>query len=306
MALEEVLRAVDAVGHADHRARPALHMGQHPIADRLVELRQLQLGHRLAVIAVGPERLIGVADGDPHHRDRSAGHHGLGPHRHRPRLAQLRRRRRSRRLGLDILRRLVLAQALEGSLADRAVAGEAGVLDLRHQFGPNPVYPGGLFRGALPLERAFLGLQRFQSRHDLGHHLAPEARADPADMDQLAVTVHPGDQRAEVLSGRRPPADDHLVALPALRLAPAFAAARLVGRIKPLGDDAFQVHATGRQQHGVASCDEMIDVADVGGRVVDVSLQARLAVDQRERADVFLAVKHLVEDEEHQVLGPGV
>src|SRR4051794_31991884 len=58
MPLEEVLPAVDAVRHADHRARPTLHMRQHPLADRLIILRQLELGHRLAVVGIGPERLL--------------------------------------------------------------------------------------------------------------------------------------------------------------------------------------------------------------------------------------------------------
>ena len=96
------------------------------------------------------------------------------------------------------------------------------------------------------------------------------------------------------------------MALAALRLAPAFTASGLVGRVEALGDDALQLHAAGGQQDRVAGGDEVVDVADVGRRVLDIALQPRLALCQRQRPQVLLTVEHLVEDEEHEVLGLGV
>ena len=70
--------------------------------------------------------------------------------------------------------------------------------------------------------------------------VAPEAGADAADVDQLAVAVDAGDQRAERAAGGGPAADHHLVPGAALGLGPGLAAAGLIGRVEPLGDDAFQ------------------------------------------------------------------
>ena len=53
--LEEVLLAVDAVRHADHRAGPALDMVDHPRADGFIVLRQIELGDGRAVLGVGPQ-----------------------------------------------------------------------------------------------------------------------------------------------------------------------------------------------------------------------------------------------------------
>ena len=63
--------AADAIGRPHDRAGPALDMGHHPGADGFEIAREIQLGHRLAVAGIGPERLVGI--GDRHAHD-----HGLG------------------------------------------------------------------------------------------------------------------------------------------------------------------------------------------------------------------------------------
>jgi hypothetical protein len=166
--------------------------------------------------------------------------------------------------------------------------------------------PGRLLRRALTLERVFVGLERLQAGHDPRHRIAAKPGADTADMRQLAVTINPGDQGAEGVTRGGPSADDDLMPLSAFGLAPAFAAARLIGGIEPLGDDAFQVHPAGRKQHRFAGRDEVIDVTNIDRCVVDMGLQALLSVDQRQGPQVLLAIKHLVEHEEHQVLGLGL
>ena len=120
VALEELLLAVDAVGHADDRARPALDVADHPGADRFVVARQIELGDRLAVAGVGPQRLCPACEMvTPITTDDPCGRHGRWGDRHRRGLGRARRCRGRRRLGLDLLGRLVLAQTLERGLADQ-------------------------------------------------------------------------------------------------------------------------------------------------------------------------------------------
>ena len=127
------------------------------------------------------------------------------------------------------------------------------------------------------------GLLSVSSACSLGRRsrnlVAAEAGADAADMDQLAVAVDAGDQRAECAVGRGPAADHHLVPGAALGLGPGLAPAGAIGRVEPLGDDAFQRHPAGRLQHGIAGRDEMVDVADVGAAPPPTrGLQPRLAL----------------------------
>ena len=96
-------------------------------------------------------------------------------------------------------------------------------------------------------------------------------------------------QRAHLLGFAGPAADHHLMAGAALGLDPVPAAARSVGRVELLGDDAFEAHAAGRFQHGVARGLEMLDIAQrlvLALEPVQQLLQPRLALAERQvRAD---------------------
>ena len=113
--------------------------------------------------------------------------------------------RRGRLLGLDLLGRLVLAQALEGGLAHHAVAGPAGELDLGHQLRLQPSARRGLLaRRAVAGEgrssSAASSFSRGSSRVDL---VGAEAGADAADIDEMLAAVDADQQRAELPVRRR-------------------------------------------------------------------------------------------------------
>src|SRR3954452_1322752 len=119
MALEEAF-ALDAVGRADQRAWPALEVNDHPFADGFEVAREIQLGDGIAIAVVRPELLVRLGNDDSHHFGTAA---GLGRScaslRLRTRLGLPLRRGLGklgidRCLSLDLLRRLVLAQTLEG------------------------------------------------------------------------------------------------------------------------------------------------------------------------------------------------
>jgi len=95
------------------------------------------------------------------------------------------------------------------------------------------------------------------------------------------------------------------MARPALGLDPAAAAARPIGRIEFLGDDALQVHAAGRFQHRVARRLEMLDILQTGmlaPQPFEQLLQARLAIAQGKRAQVLVPGEQQVAGKEDQLL----
>ena len=238
--------AADAVGRADDRAGPALDVRHHPVADRLVVVRQVELGDRLAVAGVGPQRLVGMEMVTPMTHGRAAGLRGSGLSPASG-SAQLRLVGWRGRLGLDLRRGLVLAQALERGLAHIAVAGPAGELDLGDQFGLRPVHVA-LPCAARPAgERAVLRLERPAACGSSGATLSrAEAGADPADIDQLAVrdARRPSASGTGRLRSVQPPIT---TSWPARHLALVQSrCGRTVGRVEPLGDDALELHPAGR------------------------------------------------------------
>ena len=171
------------------------------------------------------------------------------------------------------------------------------------------MHVGFLARAGAGRERALLAFDLAQPRHQLAHDGLAEARADAADMDQLLVlavsAMHADQQRAQPLALAGPAADHHLVAGPALGLDPAAGAARAIGRIELLGDDAFQVHATRRFQHRVARRLEMLDILQarmLAPEPVEQLLQARLAIAQGQGAQILAVGEQQIEGKEDQLL----
>ena len=153
------------------------------------------------------------------------------------------------------------------TLMARAVAGEAGELDLGHQLRLHPVDAGRLARRARSVKGRLVRLDRLQLGQQLRHRVGTEARADAAHVHEPPVAIEAGDERAEGVAGGGPAADDDFLAPAALGLHPGVAAARLVGRVHLLGDDTFQVHPASRRQHRLAGGLEVLDVAQ-GRRVL--------------------------------------
>ena len=162
---------VDAVGRADDRARPALEMADHPVADRLEIAREIELGDGLAVAGVRPQRLVGLGDDDAHHLGGLFGRR-LRASRWLPRFD-----RGLRAAGFAIL-------VMAGFSASTSSAGlscrsplnaacrilpssvQPGEFDLGDQFGLQPMHVAGLARRVLAAERAVVGRRRLQRRHD--------------------------------------------------------------------------------------------------------------------------------------------
>src|SRR5262249_34169134 len=148
MALKKGL-AINAVRCTHNRAGTTLEVTDHPLADRFEIIGEIELCEWLAVAAIGPQRLVGIGDGDAHH---------LG--------ALLRRGFRDNGfcdldhgglLGLYLARRLVLAQTLEGSLANVASLGPASEFDLGDEFWLQPMHVACVLRRILTAERAPVG-----------------------------------------------------------------------------------------------------------------------------------------------------
>jgi hypothetical protein len=272
VALEELLLAFDAVGHADHRTGPAADMLDHPVADRLVISRQLQLGDRPAVMGVGPQGLAGVGD-------------GLTPMTTAEPLG----------LTVGVDRTAVAAFWALGSVRGGVPAG-AGVsastsaaglssrraLKAAWRIWPSAVKPSYSISAtssgrtqwtspSLPARRAFLAVERALGdlqRLQRGRITATLSRPKPVPIRPMWTSL-PSDGPRRSASGRRrwswcsrrsPPRGR-----PGTWTWSRSRRGPTIGRVQALGDDAFQVHAAGRQQHRVAGGDEVIDVAQVGG-----------------------------------------
>ena len=141
---------------------------------------------------------------------------------------------RGRRLGFDLVGRLVVPQALERGLPHHPVAGPPGKLDLGHEFGAKPVHPGLVARGEVAAEGTFGFFALLQGRQDALYHGLAVARADAAEIDEVIPAMGPDEQRPEAARRFGPAADHDLMATAALRLGPAVGAARPIGGIEPL------------------------------------------------------------------------
>ena len=176
-----------------------------------------------------------------------------------------------RRLGFDLLGRLVLAKALERGLPDHACTGEPGKLDLGHQFRLQPMHSGLLARCILAAERVRLRSGGLELRHQTRDLLGTVARSDIADVDEVIAPIHAGHQRFELAAVAVPAADDHLVSGAALGLGPGVRPSGSVTGGGLLRDDPFQRHPASGFEDRFTAALEMLDVADFG-LVFSVSL----------------------------------
>ena len=164
-------------------------------------------------------------------------------------------RGRRRLLADDGLGRLVVAQALEGGMAERAGGGPLGELDLGDQLRLGE--DGALLRLAA-LEGADLAAQRLEALGEQPQHVLGEAGPDLAGEAQVAIVALPlpvaDQQRADpaaaaTLTGQ-PAADHDLLAAHVLDLEPVAAAlAGPVGRGEAFGHDSLEPALLAQRQH---------------------------------------------------------
>ena len=150
--------------------------------------------------------------------------------------------------------------------------------------------PASLARRADAGERRLSARHRLQARQQRLDLRLAEAGADAADIDEMIAAMDADQQRAETArrSSLQPPITTSCPARH-LALVQVVAAARPIGRVEPLGDDAFERQLAGRAQHRIAAGLEMLDKADQrAGRPCSAEqrLQALLALRQGQaRAD---------------------
>src|SRR5438270_6551944 len=222
MALEELFVALDPAGHADDRARPTFNVLNQPVADGFVVLGEIELGNRLVVMSVGPERPVRMGDHDAHD--------GHGATRRPPSVRAVATGAGSvssavaagAGVRLDLLRGLVLPQRFEGCLPQPPVGGEPLVLNLGDKLRAYPVHVARPAGRALAVEGVLIGLERFQLREEAIDFLSAEAGPDAAYMDEATVAVDAGDERPKGTVDCGVAADQHLVTRPAFGFGPAI------------------------------------------------------------------------------------
>ena len=208
-------------------------------------------------------------------------------------------------LGLDLRRRLVFAQPFEGGLTNEAIGRPAGELDLGHQLRLEPDDAGLLLRRADPGEGRLRRLDRLQLRQQVLDLGGAVARSDAADIDEVVAAIDADQKRPEFAVGRGIGADDHLMPGAALGFRPGLRAAGDVGRVGALRDDAFERQPAGRAQDRLAAGLEMLDEAEAGilAGVGEKLLQSRLALAQRQGAQILAAFEQQIEGEIDELVG---
>jgi hypothetical protein len=163
--------------------------------------------------------------------------------------------------------REVVAQSLEGGLAHQAPVGQARIGDLG--INPRP-HPGRLRLVDRRRERrAALGVRNQGLAHLLGHGQAVAA-LHFSGIDQpvalAAADTERGDAARFGTELHNEGDDGKIVGALALRLAPALAPARTVGRAQMLGNDPFQAELAGMEDAAGAVAYHMLDIDQPVGR----------------------------------------
>ncbi len=86
---------------------------------------------------------------------------------------------------------------------------------------------------------------------------------------------------------------------------PAPGAARPVGRIEFLRDNALESHVARRGKHGLCVRHQMRDVADPAPQVAggDQLFEANLAFSERQRAQVLSSLEQQIKRKENEIFG---
>ena len=90
-----------------------------------------------------------------------------------------------------------------------------------------------------------------------------------------------GKRRSSSRTRRQPPHGLH-----GISISSRSRRGRIVRRIQPLGDDAFEMHAAGRPKHGIACGHEMLDVAEPVGSRTQHFAKTLLARRKRQRPKI--------------------
>src|SRR6266436_2922902 len=202
---------------------------------------------------------------------------------------------------------LVLAQPLEGGVAQDRVGGPAGKFDLGDKRWSNPM--NALARSVLGQnDRRGARTESIEPFAQIGEPRCAEARADASCIPQCSRRIIvAGEQGAKALApafGIGEADDDKFVAIAAFDLEPGSAPPRAVRRIAALRDDAFEAKAGRLAKNGRALAGLVVAVAQnpLGLRRNDLA-QDRLAVFECGVGDLPAIAKEQIEGEEIQCTG---
>ena len=199
--------------------------------------------------------------------------------------------------------RLVVAQSLEDTMADMALAGELGEIDLRHQRGVQ-VMRAATYVGRHGFERAVLARQGCEALREIVEGLAVEAGAHAAAIDELSSLMHADEDGREWAAGLVRggiAADDEFLPAAAFRFQPRFGPASGIRRVGALRDDTLQALAAQFGEYIRPMAQDMRAV--VKGRSVRArhqGFQSGLALCQRLAGQVLSILLEKVETEARQ------
>jgi len=161
----------------------------------------------------------------------------------------------------DRPRRLVLAQGFEARLPQQPVARDRGKFDFSDEFGFHPCDLTRARRFDARGERRLRPLQSVQRPQQRSGILPIEACADAAEIEEILIPIGADQDGTEFRRASPPAPDHHFLPAAAFLLGPKIAASGTIRRIKPLGDDAFELGLARRFQESRAIDREMLDIA---------------------------------------------
>ena len=299
--LEETLPG-GALGAAQQRDRAADHMRAHPFPDAGVELGEIAL----ADLGVVPIDAVGM-------RQRHALDHGL---RVALRAAFGRAafdgglgfRRQRLRLARDLLRQLILAQALERGLTHAVAMRPAVEIDFGDELrlDPNRRPHAALFLRHR-LERRGGDFERVKLPIKLARDLVGKAGARASSVAQFAVLVVAEHQRPHgmrVGARRRKACDHQLLAVRTFALNPVVATAGMISGIGAFRDDAFQPQFAGMLEQRRSRFGQRFAQTQRSAFwcLRQQPRQRRLARPQRLRFEIGAVEMHEIEDIEHHAV----
>ena len=241
---------------AAHEAdRAALGVGEEERGDRLVIVGKVALGR----LGVGEDDAVAARDDD-----------------------------RGRGVAGDVGGVLVGAQTEEAGVAHAALGGELGEGDFGNEAG---FEPGDAARRRLVgVDGSGLAFEAAHLRGEVAHLVLREAGADIALVGERAGIMLGDEQRGEGAAGLvaiLEADDDEFVAADALHLEPCLGAARAVGGVGFLGDDAFAARPAHLLQQRFAIAHDMVGEMDGGLGLLEQRRQPVLAFEVAERGEIL-------------------
>src|SRR5690606_15898064 len=177
---------------------------------------------------------------------------------------------------------LVLPQTHEDTVANRAISGDLGIVNLDNDLRLTPLCPATNITRDLKKGRLCL-LSRLHKLGELLLHRDVETGSHPSAVKKAVIRPDTKNERGKtsVLGGRRPAADHELLPPHAFYFQPITIAGRSIGRIRSLRDNTFQPQAAGLLGHPIPPALLMVTVANAVAAANEEVAQALFAFEER-------------------------